>query len=92
MVKKFDLTLLHAILAPLMPMVVIGEELITLSTLEHAIANNDGSLELYFISGREIVLKSENAQKMADILKRGIEQVQQMQAAQAARQLGIITH
>lgn len=83
--------LLQAVLAQILPIIVVGDELISLGSLEHAIATEDGSLELYFVSGRQITLNPKHAATVAKNLELGLERARQMQAQQAARELGIIT-
>lgn len=88
--KKFNVLLLQAVLAQVLPMLVVGDEVISLASFEHAIAQEDGSLELNFVSGRKIVLDPKQAAVVAKNLEIGLERVRQMQANQAARELGIV--
>lgn len=91
-VKKFDMKLIHTVLSPIIPLILIDDELISLASLEYARAHDDGKLELNLMSGRSIKLTADQAATIAANLKVGIEKAQQAAAREAARQMGILTH
>lgn len=91
-VKKFEMKLIHTVLAAMMPLILIDDELISLAALEYARAHEDGTLELNLMSGRNVVLSADQAATIAANLKAGIQHAQQAAAREAAMKMGIITH
>lgn len=92
MPKKFDMTLIHTVLSGMLPLILIDNELISLAAMEYARSLDNGGLELHLSSGREITLSPDQAAKIAENLKLGIEKARQMAAREAAKQMGILTH
>lgn len=65
-------------------MVRVDHQLILLGGLEHAIANDDGTVTLHFSSQRTVVLLMHQVETLSNALQEGILQAQKMQAQQQA--------
>lgn len=87
--KQFDLNMLAQALS-VIHYVVLNDQLICLSGLQHAEVNTDDSLTLTLISGLEISLDAEEHQLLAQILSRALDQAKAMAARQAAKELGLV--
>lgn len=82
--------LLHQILAPIMPMVRLDQQLILLGGLEHAIVNEDETVSLHFSSQRTIDLNKKQVETLTSMLADALKQAQQMQAQQRAAERFLI--
>ncbi|OQB32233.1 MAG: hypothetical protein BWY07_01992 [Candidatus Hydrogenedentes bacterium ADurb.Bin170] len=86
----FNLGLIQQLTAGAMASFIIGNQMIILSTLEHVIANNDGTLDMHFISGRLIKLQHAEAKELQSLLEAAIQQaIARAQAEEAERKFGL---
>lgn len=88
--KHFDMSLFPRALAP-MPYAQIGNVVILLTAIETAELADDGSLMLCFISGQEMTLSPDQTADLFKVMDEGYRRALSAQAANNARQLGIIS-
>lgn len=86
----FNLGLIQQLTAGAMASFIVGNQLIILNTLEHVAANDDGTIDLNFVSGRIIKLQQSDAAQLERMLEAAIKQaIANAQAAEAERKFGI---